>query len=567
MVLIAGVALVISMIAALLIVPLVRRIAPAIGMVDQPDKERKLHSSSIALGGGIAVLAGLLTGVAVAVSVAHSTAFASTLSQWTGIEFNSEQLDTFTEQWFGLILAAIAMLCVGLVDDIFVLRGRQKLLCQILIISALVGTGTVVDRVGLFGMELQLGSLAFPGTVLWLLVCVNALNLIDGADGVATTTGFFISLGLAVISLHYGSTLGSLFAFALAGSLMGFLWFNKPPATIFLGDAGSMVIGLFVGVISVWSSVKESTLLASAPIAILAVPLIDSAAAITRRWLTGRSIYAADRAHLHHLLQRKYGQKKMLLIVAGLCSLATGLAIASAIFNAPMLAVGGFAGVICLLLVTRSFGYAECQLVAMKLSNLTHSMFARPSGMQSSSDSRWLPLQGSGDWQMVWEPLVQMARINELSRLSIDLNLSSLHEGFHANWSDSRQPNRDSQASMRWPIIIRLPNSHVALNVGTLTMVADAERADLSERFSNVCSMLGQMETQIHSVIAKLDHEVNLRQSKSQQVVPKPASVGRDVLESESAVAVSVPSAPGLKADLPRPAARGAKLSPGTLHL
>ena len=342
------------------------------------------------------------------------------------------------------------------------------------------------------------------------------------------------------------TVLGSLFAFALAGSLVGFLWFNKPPATIFLGDAGSMVIGLLVGVISVWSSVKESTLLASAPIAILAVPLIDSAAAITRRWLTGRSIYAADRAHLHHLLQRKYGHKKMLLIVAGLCSLATGLAIASAIFNAPLLAVVGFAGVICLLLVTRSFGYAECQLVAMKLSNLTHSMFSRPSGMQTSSDSRWLPLQGSGDWQMVWEPLVQMARINELSRVSIDLNLSSLHEGFHANWSDSTQPDRDSQASMRWPIIIRLPDSHVSLNVGTLTMAADADRTDLSERFSNVCSMLGQMEAQIHSVIAKLDREIISLQTSPQQVVPKPASLGRETHESESAVPASIATDPAL---------------------
>ena len=110
-------------------------------------------------------------------------------------------------QWYGLIFAAAAMLVVGLIDDAWVMRGRQKLLLQILIISALVGSGTLVEKVGLLGFELHLGSLAFPVTVLWLLIAANAPNLIDGADGVATTAGCFISLGLAVLSWEHGTPL------------------------------------------------------------------------------------------------------------------------------------------------------------------------------------------------------------------------------------------------------------------------------------------------------------------------------------------------------------------------
>ena len=134
------------------------------------------------------------------------------------------------------------------------LRGRQKLLLQILIISALVGAGTNVEKLGFFGYELNLGPFSYPITLLWLLIAVNALNLIDGADGMATTAGCIISFGLACLSLQYGASLHSLVALSLAGGLLAFLVYNKPPATIFLGDAGSMMIGLFVGVLAVWLS-------------------------------------------------------------------------------------------------------------------------------------------------------------------------------------------------------------------------------------------------------------------------------------------------------------------------
>ena len=460
--------LICSIVAALVLVPVVRHIARRVGMVDAPDEDRKLHAKPIALGGGVAVLASLLVGFVCTILFDRV--------------YGDFALGYVSMRWYGLVFAAFAILVVGLIDDVWIMRGRQKLLLQVLIISALVGSGTLVEKIGLMGFELQLGSLAFPVTVLWLLVAVNALNLIDGADGVATTAGCFISLGLAVLSCEHGTPLGGMLAFCLAGSLIGFLCFNKPPASIFLGDAGSMVIGLLVGVLSVWGSVKGSTLLASAPIAILAVPLFDSAAAIARRWLTGRSIYATDRAHLHHLLQKKYGHFGMLMIVATLCALTTVLAVASVRFHMPWLALLGIVLAGTFLVVTRSFGHAECQLMLMKASHMTRSFFITPQQSSLEKNHNCVPLQGSGEWNLVWEPLVDFAQVHNLSRIRIDLNLSWIHEGYHASWSDIRMPDRVNQLQLKWPIVIKVGRKQTPMNIGTLNVVAEADSPKIHER-------------------------------------------------------------------------------------
>jgi UDP-GlcNAc:undecaprenyl-phosphate GlcNAc-1-phosphate transferase len=504
-----------SIVAALLFVPAVRTVAHRVGMVDAPDDDRKLHRQPIALGGGVAVLASLLAGFA--------------LTVWFDRALGAPTLGEVSMQWYGLVLAAFAILVVGLIDDAWIMRGRQKLLLQILIISALVGSGTLVEKIGLLGFEIHLGSLAFPVTVLWLLVAVNALNLIDGADGVAATAGCFISLGLAVLSWDHGTPLGCILAFCLAGSLIGFLVFNKPPASIFLGDAGSMVIGLLVGVLSIWGSVKGSTLLASAPVAILAIPLFDSAAAIARRWLTGRSIYATDRAHLHHLLEKKYGHSGMLFIVALLCTMTTVMAVASAHFGMPWLAFLGIFLAGAFLVVTRSFGHAEVQLLIMKATHMTRSFFITPQQSLIEKNHRCLPLQGSGQWNLVWEPLVDFAQIHKLAKISIDLNLSWLHEGYHASWSDVRMPDRANQLQLKWPLVIRLGRDDNPVNVGTLTVVAEADSPRIHERIADLSLRLADLEPQIQLIISELKQRPSIQQpaESSESLAPRFVTVKR----------------------------------------
>ena len=477
-----------AIVASLAIVPLVRWLAQRLGVVDAPDSPRKLHRTPIALGGGLAVF------LAVVMS------FLTTI--WLDKQFLQNHLGDIPSQWFVLLGCASAMLMLGLIDDAFPLRGRQKLLLQTLIIVGLVGSGTLIDELSLLGIEFSLGLLAFPVTVIWLLAAVNALNLIDGADGMATTAGCVICAGLGFISLRGEVTLSAVLAFAIAGALLGFLAFNRPPASIYLGDSGSMTIGLCVGVLAVWSSVKESTILSSAPVAILAIPLFDSTAAILRRWLTGRSIYSGDRAHLHHLLQERYGPVGMLLIVAGLCVTTTALSVLSVIYHQPILAAVGVLIVLGLLVLTRSFGHAEAKLLIGRASVFAQSFARGP----RKHTNRCVPMQGVGKWDTIWEPLVEFASVNQLSVVLIDLNISWLHEGYHGAWENAAGlPNRDQQLSISLPLFARR-HGNDQIVIGRLEIIAPANDPAVYQKVADLSDRLADLGPQIDDIVASLEN-------------------------------------------------------------
>src|SRR5262249_14448388 len=193
-------------------------------------------------------------------------------------------------------------------------------------VTIVISSGLVVERVRLFHYHLEFGLLAIPFTIFWLLGAINALNLIDGMDGLLTSVGLIISAAIAVMAAYQGHWMAACMAVALAGALLGFLVYNFPPARMFLGDSGSMLIGLVIGVLALQSSLKgPATVALTAPAAILAIPIFDTAAAILRRKLTGRSIYTTDRGHLHHcLLGRGLSTRVVLLCISSFC-LLTGL--------------------------------------------------------------------------------------------------------------------------------------------------------------------------------------------------------------------------------------------------
>lgn len=486
-----AVAVGLSIAISLVAVPIVRWIAVRMNLVDQPDSERKLHRQPIALAGGVAVFAAVF--------------FAFGLTILLDRASGDFYLGFVSPSWYVLFGAAFALMCVGLIDDAFGLRGRQKLMLQVLIITALVGSGTMVDQIGVFGMNFSLGIFAIPVSVLWLLAAVNALNLIDGADGVATTAGCFISAGLAIISYAQGSMLSCLVAAVLSGALLGFLVFNRPPATIFLGDAGSMMIGLFVGVLAVWSNVKESTALALAPMAILAIPLFDSVAAILRRRLTGRSIYATDRAHLHHLLQARYGPVGMLGVVAALCLTTTACSVISVAIGAPWFAAFGVVLAIGILVCTRSFGHSEMRLLAGRSVHFIKSLLTPSRRAESDEHHRTLLLQGGGRWETVWEPLLMFARSHRLASLKIDLSLPWLHEGYHAAWHSMRPPEKDLQMSIRMPLFAHRARDGKFVPIGRLELIAPAGDPEIYERMVEFTEKLADLGPQIDAIVLELE--------------------------------------------------------------
>ncbi len=299
-----------------ILTPLAMLVMTRIGLVDRPDGHRKLHVRVVPLAGGIAVW----LSVVVACLLAPMTA---------GISFPWSGEDLF---WPAFLLSSFLLCLVGLADDKWNLRGRHKLFGQMVAVSVLLASGLVVQSVQIFGYRLDLGPvLAIPFTLFWLLGAVNAMNLVDGMDGLAATIGGMIALALSAMASMNNHPAESAVAAALVGGIAGFFIYNFPPARVFMGDTGSMVIGLILGVVAVRASLKgPATIALAAPVAIWTLPILDASMAILRRKLTGRSILIPDRAHLHHRLsERGLGPRSSLVIVAILCGITTSGALAS----------------------------------------------------------------------------------------------------------------------------------------------------------------------------------------------------------------------------------------------
>ncbi len=214
----------------------VRRIALAVGFVDNPDRWRKLHEAPIPLGGGIAV-------------------WLATWSGW-GISRLVGAWDTGADGdagWFAIALAiaSFVILGLGVIDDRYGLRARRKLAGQVVAAMILVGLGLRIDAWSAFGVEVKLGIFAYPVTVFWVVLVVNAFNLIDGMDGFCGSLGLVAALGIAFLAYRSGRVGDAILGLALAGALAAFLRDNLPPARVYLGDAGSMMIGLMISALSV----------------------------------------------------------------------------------------------------------------------------------------------------------------------------------------------------------------------------------------------------------------------------------------------------------------------------
>ncbi|HEY5313532.1 MAG TPA: MraY family glycosyltransferase, partial [Pirellulales bacterium] len=410
-----------ALVCSALATPVVRWVALSIGLVDAPDGRRKIHGRVIALGGGVAVL--MSTALVVTIALVGPLA---------GLDHTPQHHHLL----MGLAAAAIVLCAVGLFDDYFDLRARHKLLGQVAASLIVMASGLVIQNVELFGHHFELGPLAWPFTMFWLLGAINSVNLIDGADGLATTVGIILSGTIATVSWMAGNELSCVLAICLAGSLAGFLIFNFPPASIFLGDAGSMLIGLVTGVLAIAGCLKGAASVAmAAPIAIWAIPAFDCGIAIVRRKLTGRSMCTTDRGHLHHcLLRRGFGSRQMLAWVAGLCGFTAAGALLSLYFNNEAIAVASIFIVGSFLVATRVFGHAEFLLVTNSFMNISASLLVPGWRGHWTVRKRTVHLQGSRKWEPLWDVLAAAAEQLELTSLKLNMNLPWLHESYHATW-------------------------------------------------------------------------------------------------------------------------------------
>jgi UDP-GlcNAc:undecaprenyl-phosphate GlcNAc-1-phosphate transferase len=300
-------AAVVSFAAALIFTPLARLLAQRIGAVDHPDGGRKLQRQPVALLGGVAVLGGLGLTVAVAVMLGWLHDSGTSIAQ---------------------VSSGLALLCaVGVYDDLHNLRAKWKLFAQIATAIPILIAGCEISGVKFLGFEMELGAASFLIGMAWLVACTNAVNLIDGMDGLCSTVALCVAAGVVVLGCGSGATHTVVCAAALSGSLAGFLFYNRPPATIYLGDAGSMVVGMTLAMLTMQVARDSNGMTHPAiMVSLMAVPLGDVLLAMIRRRLSGKSIWHPDRGHIHHrLLDHGLRVPQALAVVASICLITTAL--------------------------------------------------------------------------------------------------------------------------------------------------------------------------------------------------------------------------------------------------
>lgn len=462
----------------LVLTPLVRVLAARCGLVDRPDGRRKTHARATPVAGGLAVL--LSCGSALAVALIAPTALQDDLAgQRTSL--------------LGLLLAAVVICVVGLVDDYRGLRGLHKLLGQLAAVGVVMSFGLVVRNVRLFGINFDLGPLAIPFTAFWLLGAINSLNLIDGMDGLLSSVGLIVSLALAAMAVLAGQWAAACIAVALAGALLGFLRYNFPPASIFLGDCGSMLVGLVVGVLAVHSSLKTGAAVAlAAPLVVLTIPIFDTAAAITRRKLTGRSIYTTDRGHLHHcLLRRGLSSRRVLLLISLFCLVTGAGALASLALDNELLALVAALAVVGVLVTARLFGYVECLLIKEHLVALAAWFLrGRANGQAHELAVR---LQGSADWKELWDAVTARADELCLKAVRLDVNAPALHESYHARWD--RPDGETNSPHSLWRAEIPLVAHRQA--IGRLEITGHQDHQAVWEKIAALCKLVEEWEATV----------------------------------------------------------------------
>ncbi|WP_163539683.1 MraY family glycosyltransferase [Gracilibacillus sp. YIM 98692] len=262
---------------ALALTPLVKKFAIQIGAVDQPNA-RKVHQKVMPRLGGLAIYISFLIGFVIFKPVG-------------------------TESW-PLFIGATLIVALGVVDDRFELPAKMKFLGQLVAAIVTVIGGMQIDFIVIpFADRIEFGVFAIPFTILWIVAITNAINLIDGLDGLAAGVSSIALITIASMAVTMGNIFVAILALLLLGSTLGFLWYNFHPAKIFMGDTGSMFLGYMISVLSIVGLFKNVTFFSLIiPIVILGVPILDTTFAIIRRIVQKKPLSAPDKYHLHHCL-------------------------------------------------------------------------------------------------------------------------------------------------------------------------------------------------------------------------------------------------------------------------
>ncbi len=309
-----------------MLTPLMGRLAHRTGAVDTPSDDRRMHVLATPLLGGLGMYLGWMIPVMLLVEVDRAV--------------------------WGIIGGATIVVAVGLFDDLYELEPIVKFIGQLLAIGVAIYFDTSVTRLGVPFTDVMWHLpvlLSIFVTVFWMAMIINMVNFIDGLDGLAAGVCGISALTFSVISLLTGFPAMGVLSAVLAGATFAFLRFNFHPASIFMGDAGSMLLGFVLACISVQSVMKGTAAVALVlPLLVLGVPFVDLFLIVWRRWRRGVPFYSPGQDHVHHdlVLVHGFSQRKSVLLLYGWCSCLSCLAIAAQQRYTPAIVFFGVAAVV-----------------------------------------------------------------------------------------------------------------------------------------------------------------------------------------------------------------------------
>ncbi len=289
---------------SILLVPIVKRLANHVGAVDVPDN-RKVHTKATPRMGGLAIFLAFLTGYI----------------------FFAE----ISTQMISILIGSFLIVLLGILDDIKPVKARYKFLVQVIAASVVVLYGHIhLTEVSAFGININFGILAYPITIIFIAAIINAINFIDGLDGLAAgiSSIYFATIAIIAFMLNRISSLDTILCLLMLGSTLGFLLFNFNPASIFMGDTGSMFLGFMIAIISLLGYKAATVTSLFVPILVLFLPLLDTVLAIFRRIIKGENIGSPAKEHIHHqLLRLNKSTKKTVFIMYGISILCASISI------------------------------------------------------------------------------------------------------------------------------------------------------------------------------------------------------------------------------------------------
>lgn len=307
----------VALLVCLIMTPVIMRFATRRGVMDLPD-DRKSHPTPVPTLGGTAVFSGVIAAVFVCFPFLPD-------------KLRPDEIYAI----MGISLGAALSFIIGLFDDLFGLKPSRKFIFQVCVAAGGILFGIKIGFLTGWGSDyIYLSApLTVLLTILWVTALMNAVNLIDGLDGLASGITAIAAAAFLALGLLKGQTAAALLSAAVLGASLGFIPFNTHPARIFLGDSGSLLLGYLLATISILGPFKTTTALTVVlPILILGLPLFDTSWAILRRTVAGRKVYEADNDHVHHqLVRRGLGHKGTVLTLYAVAGVLAIIAVALAI--------------------------------------------------------------------------------------------------------------------------------------------------------------------------------------------------------------------------------------------